>query len=128
MSEVKTADVTATVDTYFDMWNEDDEAQRKSYIERAWTSEGHYVDPLQEAQGVQGLSDMVAAVHAQFPGHQFRRTTGVDMHHSLVRFGWELAGPDGSITVAGLDVGIVTDDGKLVRIGGFFGELPEKDA
>ena len=67
---------------------------------------------------------MVAAVHEQFPGHTFRRTSGIDAHHNLIRFGWDLVGPDGSTTVAGLDVGIVADDGRLQRIGGFMGDLP----
>ena len=66
---------------------------------------------------------MVDAVHAQFPGHRFRRTSDVDAHHDQVRFTWELAAPDGAVTVAGLDVGEVDDAGKLTRITGFFGAL-----
>ena len=124
MSDVQTRDVTTTVDAYFEMWNEPDATKRLEAIERAWEEAGAYVDPLQQAQGYQGLSDMVAAVHEQFPGHTFRRTSGIDAHHNLIRFGWDLVGPDGSITVAGLDVGIVADDGRLSRIGGFMGDLP----
>lgn len=123
--DVQTQDVTATVDTYFEMWNEADAAKRTVLIRDAWEEDGAYVDPLIQASGHQALSEMVDGVHAQFPGHRFRRTSGVDAHHSLIRFGWELVAPDGSITVAGLDVGIVSDGGKLQRIGGFFGPLPE---
>jgi hypothetical protein len=32
------------------------------------------------------------------------------------------------VTVAGIDVGIVADDGRLTRIAGFFGELAEAAA
>lgn len=124
MTDVRTKDVTASVDAYFEMWNEQDATKRLGAIERAWTPEGAYVDPLQEAQGYQGLSDMVAAVHQQFPGQRFRRTSGVDEHHSLVRFGWELVADEGTVTVAGLDVGIIADDGRFQRIAGFLGDLP----
>ena len=60
----------------------------------------------------------------QYPGYKFRRTSGVDGHHDAVRFGWELFGPDGTVLVAGIDIGVV-DEGKLRSITGFFGELPE---
>lgn len=117
-------EITGTIDSYFDMWNEPDPARRAEHIQRAWADDGHYVDPLLEGQGHQGLSDMVAAVHEQFPGHRFRRTSGIDVHHSLLRFAWELVGPDGTVAVAGIDVGVLAPDGRLTRIAGFLGELP----
>ena len=118
-------DATTTVDTYLAMWNEPDRATRLALIERAWTTEGRYVDPVQEAQGHDALSAMVDAVQAQFPGQRFRRQSGIDTHHDQVRFAWDLAAPDGAVTVAGVDVGVVADDGRLVSITGFFGDPPE---
>jgi hypothetical protein len=47
----------------------------------------------------------------------------VDTHHGEVRFGWELGVPGGDVTVAGVDVGILAADGRLLRITGFFGDL-----
>jgi hypothetical protein len=117
-------DVTTTVDRYFAMWNEADAAERARDIEQAWAADGRYVDPLLEATGHAELSAMVEGVHAQFPGHMFRRTSAIDTHHDEVRFAWELAAPDGTLTVAGLDVGSLTADGRLQRISGFFGDLP----
>jgi hypothetical protein len=123
--DVTTTDVTTTVDTYLAMWNEPDRATRLALIERAWTTEGRYVDPLQEAQGHDALSAMVDAIQEQFPGQRFRRQSGVDSHHDQVRFAWDLAAPDGAVTVAGVDVGVVAEDGRLVSITGFFGDPPE---
>jgi hypothetical protein len=68
---------------------------------------------------------MISGVQSQFPGHQIRRTSAIDAHHDEIRFGWELAGPDGTIAVAGIDVGTVATDGRLARITGFFGAVPE---
>jgi hypothetical protein len=118
------ADTTTTVDTYLAMWNEPDPSARADLIAAAWTDDGYYVDPLQEATGHAALGDMVPPVHEQFPGHAFRRTTGVDEHHGHVRFGWELAAADGTVAVAGIDVGLLADDGRLRYIAGFFGDLP----
>lgn len=119
-------DIETTVDTYLDMWNETDLARRGDVISRAWTADGSYVDPVLEAEGHAALSEMVTQVQSQFPGHRFRRTSAIDAHHDKVRFGWELAGPDGAVAVAGIDVGTVTD-GKLRSIAGFFGDVPQDE-
>lgn len=118
------SDFVKTVDAYFDMWNEADGARRAQHIARAWAPDGHYLDPMLEARGHAALGEMVAAVHAKFPGHRFHRTSGVDAHHDALRFAWELRGPDGAVAAAGLDVASVASDGKLTTITGFFGELP----
>src|SRR3954471_16527697 len=122
------SDITTTVDTYLAMWNETDPDRRAEHIRRAWADDGRYVDPLQEAQGHAALGEMVASIHAHYAGHRFRRTSGVDAHHDEVRFGWELAAPDGSVPVAGVDVGVLAPDGRLQAIVGFFGELPAAEA
>lgn len=121
-------DITTTVDTYLSMWNEEDPARRAALIRTAWADDGRYVDPLQEADGHAALSAMVDGVQAQFPGHRFRRLSAVDLHHDELRFAWELAAPDGTVTVAGIDVGQIDGDGRLRRISGFFGELPAEVA
>ena len=112
---------TTTIDRYFDMWNTEDEADRRAAIADAWATDARYVDPLLEADGHDGLAAMVAGVQAHYPGQRFRRTTDVDAHHDVVRFGWELFAPDGTVTVAGIDIGELDGDGKLRRITGFFG-------
>ena len=120
-------DVTTIVDTYLSMWNEQDPQRRAAHIEAAWTADGRYVDPLMEAEGHAAIDAMVVGVHEQLPGHRFTRTTAVDAHHDELRFGWQLAAPDGSVAVAGIDVGSLAADGRLRRITGFFGPLPEGD-
>jgi hypothetical protein len=121
-------DHTATVDAYFGMLNETDPARRAALARQAWTEDGAYVDPLLEANGHDGLVEMVAGVHAQFPGQRFVRTSGIDAHHGFVRFGWELSDGEGTVTVAGIDVGVIAPDGRLNRIVGFFGPLPDREA
>jgi hypothetical protein len=121
-------DVTAMVETYLAMWNEDDEARRAELVGRAFVEGGSYADPALEAEGHGAIGAMVAAVQERFPGHRFRRTSGIDAHHDQVRFAWELAAPDGAVTVAGIDVAAVAADGRFTRVTGFFGELPAVEA
>ena len=117
-------DATTIVDTYLAMWNETDAQRRARLIAQAWVGDGRYADPMLEARGHGGLGEMVAGVQAKFPGHRFRRLSGVDTHHDQVRFAWDLAAPDGTVVVTGIDVGTLAADGRLERITGFFGEAP----
>jgi hypothetical protein len=122
-----TSTLTDVVDTYIDMWNEEDDGRRAELIRTAWADDARYRDPLLEADGRDGLSEMVATVHGRYPGHRFRRTSGVDAHHDVARFGWDLVGPDGAVFVAGIDVATLADDGRLRTITGFFGEPPARE-
>jgi hypothetical protein len=118
------ADITDTVETYLAMWNEPEAERRAELIAQAWAPDGAYLDPALQATGHEELGAMVAGVHEHYPGHRFRRTSGIDVHHDQARFAWELVGPDGSVAVAGIDVADLDADGRLRRITGFFGELP----
>jgi hypothetical protein len=122
-----TTDHTATIDAYFAMLNEPDADRRADLARQAWADDCAYVDPLLEAHGYDELVEMAGGVHTQFPGQRFVRTSGIDAHHGLVRFGWELTDGQGATTVAGIDVGIIAPDGRLNRIAGFFGPLPERE-
>ena len=122
----ETTDLTQTVDAYLSAWTEPDAERRAELIAQAWTEDGRLVGPPLTGDGHAGISDMFAAMQQQFPGHEFRRTSGVDAHHDSLRFAWELVGPDGAVAVAGLDVGQVAPDGRLQRITGFFGDLPAR--
>jgi SnoaL-like domain len=117
-------DVTTVIDTYLSAWNEPDPDRRSKLIELAWDADGRLVDPPFAAEGHTGISEMAATMQEHYPGHAFRRASGIDAHHDQVRFAWELVGPDGAVALAGLDVGELAEDGRLRRIAGFFGEVP----
>ena len=118
------SDVTTTVDTYLSAWNETDPQRRAGLVEQVWAADGTLTDPPMAASGRAGISDLHAALQDQFPGHSFRRSSAVDAHHDRFRVGWELVGPDGTVALAGLDVGELTEDGRLRAVTGFFGDLP----
>jgi hypothetical protein len=118
-------DVTVTIDAYLASLDEADDAKRADLVAQAWADDGRYTDPLQELNGHAELASMQGVVQHTYPGTSFRRTSGIDAHHESVRFAWELVHPDGSLVVAGIDVGRLGPDGKLTSIVGFFGDLPE---
>ena len=129
MSEnTATSTIEATIDTYLAAYGEADATRRTALIEDVWAADGRLVDPPLEGAGHTGINEMAAAMLNHFAGHTFRRASGIDEHHGLARYGWELVAPDGSVTLAGMDVAEFGDDGKLARVAGFFGELPARDA
>ena len=81
-----------------------------------------------EGVGHEGIAALSDVVFEHFPGHSFRRTSAVDAHHGVARYGWELVAPDGTVAVGGIDVAELDDDGRLVRVTGFFGDLPPLEA
>ena len=126
MSDTTTVELAAVVDAYFAVFAETDAAKRAELIPQAWAEDCAYVDPLVQASGREAINAMVGSLQEQFPGHAVTLSSGLDAHHNLVRFGWDLTDADGTLVMQGLDVGIVAEDGRLSRIGGFFGPLPDR--
>ena len=127
MTDTATTDLTTTIDTYLEAYGEVDTARRDELIAQVWAADGRLADPPFEGEGHAGISALSDVVFEHFPGHAFRRTTGIDEHHGVARYGWELVGADGTVAVGGIDIAEIGDDGRLVRVTGFFGDLPAKD-
>lgn len=131
MSDTATLDpqtLASTIDTYLEAYGEADAGRRGALIAEVWAADGRLADPPFEGTGHDGISALSDVVFEHFPGHAFRRTTGIDAHHGVARYGWELVGPDGTVAVGGTDIAEIDDDGRLRRVTGFFGDLPEKEA
>src|SRR4051812_17154048 len=108
-----TTNLTATVDTWLRAYGEPDPAIRTELIAQVWAAEGVLVDPPFSGTGHDEIGGLVAAAQGQFPGHTFRRTSEIDAHHDLARYTWELVGPDGTPAVAGTDVVLLGEDGRI---------------
>jgi hypothetical protein len=120
-----TSEVTAVVDAYLASLDEADDAVRAHLVAKAWAPDGRFVDPLQEYNGHAELRTINPVIQQHYPGARFRRVSGIDVHHDVVRFAWDMTAPDGSQIVAGIDIGQLGPDGRLLSITGFFGDLPD---
>lgn len=78
-------DLIALVDTHLAAWTEPDPARRADLIRLVWSPDGRLSDPPAEDTGHDGLDAVFTALQARFPGHRFRRTSGVDAHRGLLR-------------------------------------------
>lgn len=119
-------EATSVIERYIAVWNESDRDSRRALIARTWSSEASYVDPMFSADGPDGIDSLVAGFQQQFPDHRFQLSSDVDQHHDRLRFTWELVEPiAGTALVKGTDFGVVSEDGRLLAITGFFDQLPE---
>lgn len=113
-----------TIALYGAAWNEPDDAARAALLERAWSDDGVYRDPLGLAEGRAALVAHIGGFHTLMPGHTIEQASGVDVHGAWFRFAWRMR--DGnSVVTEGVDFGQLAADGRIERITGFFGPLPE---
>jgi SnoaL-like protein len=109
---------------YIDTWNETDPSARRTAVDRLYTEDARYVDPLAVADGRDAIASMIGAVQEQFRGFTFRLAGPVDGHHNQARFGWEL-GSDGSpAPIVGFDVAVSDDAGRIQSVLGFLDKVP----
>lgn len=110
------------LERYLAAWNEADASKRDALLNECWAKEGVYSDPTGEAKGAAALSGMIGQVQKKYPGARLERTSRLDRHHDVARFGWRMVLADGSALPEGVDF-VHFVDGRIARIAGFFGAL-----
>ncbi|MFT2014314.1 nuclear transport factor 2 family protein [Streptomyces sp. 796.1] len=127
MSQPTTAaiDYQAAVDRYFAAWNATDPAERQRAVAAAWVEDGSYTDPFADVSGHDQLAAVIAGAQQQFPTFSFRLVAAAEGHHHTARFSWELVSEtDGSAPVAGSDVAVFAEDGRIRAVYGFVDRAP----
>ena len=116
--------ITKVVTYYMAAWNEREAVARHTLLEACWSDGGIYVDPNVSLTGREALGGHIAKVQASRPGARLEFMSGIDVHHTVVRFLWRLERADGTCGDISIDFGEVGPDGRLVKIAGFFGAPP----
>jgi hypothetical protein len=109
---------------YIDTWNETDADARRAAVERLYTEDARYIDPLAAAEGREAITAMIGAVQQQFPGFVFSLAGPVDGHHNQARFGWTLGPADAEAPIVGFDVAVTDSDGRIQTVLGFLDKVP----
>jgi hypothetical protein len=117
-------DVNAIAASYIDLWNERSPGRRREILNRNWSSDATYVDPLMSGDGHDGVDALISGVQARFPDFRFQLLGEADGFGDHVRFSWGL-GPDGADSpIKGTDFAVVTE-GRIRSITGFLDQVPQ---
>ena len=104
-------------------WNETNPAEVRKHLDKALAADVQFIDPSIETNGIDEFEANVHDVHARIPGAHYSRTSGIDGHHHLYRYSWQISRDD-EVVLPGFDVVELDEDEKVARVLGFFGPLP----
>ncbi|MDP9043496.1 MAG: nuclear transport factor 2 family protein [Pseudomonadota bacterium] len=118
------SDLTSLIDAHLSSYADADAGRRAAVVERIWATDGQLIDPPMAATGHAQIGRQAEQLLAQFPGHHFVRSSGIDSHHDMARYAWQLVGPAGAVVLEGTDIVRIDAQGRLAQVTGFFGTLP----
>ncbi len=107
-------------------WNERHPERVRAHLEKALSPEVVFIDPSIVTRGIDEFEANVHEVHGRLPRAEYRRASGVDLHHDVVRYAWEIH-RDGELVLPGFDVTELDEEGRVLRVLGFFGPLPASE-
>lgn len=110
-------------DAYLAAWHEPDAGARAALLDRIFTDDAIWIDPMANLTGRAALNDHITKVQADFPGARFERTSAIDRHEGGVRYAWRMLAEDGTAVITGMDFVTLRPDGTFASVIGFFGEL-----
>jgi hypothetical protein len=113
----------AIANAYLDTWNQRSGAQRQALLERHWSDDARYVDPLMAGRGPAQIDGLMAAVQQRFPDYRFTLLGRPDGHGDYVRLSWSLGPVAGEAPIEGSDV-VRLRDGKIHEVIGFIDRAP----
>ena len=119
------AEYPKSLDDMLFAWNEPDTSKVRDHLDRALSPNVRFVDPSIDVIGIDGFEENVHEVKASIPGAVYSRVSGVDSQHNFHRYHWAIH-QDGELLLSGFDVTETDEEGKVVCVIGFFGEVPEK--
>ena len=106
-------------------WNEIDTGKIRAHLDQALSPAVHFVDPSIETRGIDEFEENVRDFRTRFPDARSVRASGIDSHHRLYRYAWEIYRGE-ELFLPGFDVVEIDADGLVVSVLGFFGPLPPK--
>lgn len=108
---------------YCAAWGEEDAVKRRSMFEEVFAGKSQYTDPKVQFAHWTELDDYVRTLHQSFPACRIELTSAVDTYNGFARFAWQFITQDGAVRNEGVDFIEFSEDGKLLRVVGFFGPL-----
>lgn len=117
-------EITTAVDRYLAAWNETDPISRRALLTSSLTDDISFCDPLLQSTGRDPVDALIGQLQSQLPGGRLQRTGEIDAHHNVVRFSWEAGFEGQDALIAGTDIAVIAEDGRVQSIIAFFDRVP----
>lgn len=115
--------VPPSLDAMLAAWNEKDPERIRGHLEAALSPNVVFADPDNFVVGIDAFEAMVRKFGADIPNAKAERTSGFNHHNNRYRYTWLVSSGETPM-MPGMDVAELDDDGKVVRVDGFFGDIP----
>ncbi|MEM9840338.1 MAG: nuclear transport factor 2 family protein [Pseudomonadota bacterium] len=116
-------DYPKSLDAMFAAWNEHDLDKIRGHLNDALAPSVVFADPNNLTEGIDAFEAMVRAFRTEHPTAVCARSSGFNLHHNRFRYNWQVT-VDGKPPLNGMDVTEVDEQGRVVRVDGFFGDVP----
>ncbi|GAA6155082.1 hypothetical protein NBRC116588_05550 [Pyruvatibacter sp. HU-CL02332] len=113
-----------SLDSMLAAWNESDPSRIRGHLDAALSPDVVFADPDNYVVGIDAFEAMVHKFRADIESPKAERTSGFNVHNNRYRYNWLVSSGDTPL-MPGMDVTEVDDNGKVVRVDGFFGDIPE---
>lgn len=114
------------IENYEAIVNRPGEVDQHDLVSRVLAEDFRFVGPtVGVVAGGEAMLEAMEALHERAPAERvhMRRTTPIDAHNGWFRFGWEFVDQDGEFINSGINVGRLSESGKLSLVVAFFGHL-----
>lgn len=104
-------------------WNEHDLSLVRGHLERALAPDVLFIDSSIVTRGIDEFEANLREFRGRLPDAVCSRASGIDSHHDLYRYNWEIHRA-GELLLPDFDVVQADENGRVLRVEGFFGPLP----
>lgn len=111
---MKNADAFAA--TYVELWNLQNDDERRKAIEDIWSPRGVHYTPSLEAQGFDAIERRIAEAHRKWVGEEnciFVSANNAQHHHQGLRFNWHMMRGDETVST-GFDFVLLDGAGRIL--------------
>jgi hypothetical protein len=117
--------VNETIVRYIAAWSEPDARKRRELVAKVWIEDGTYIDGAREGRGYDGITAMIGTAQEHFPGYRLNLASGIETHHTYVRFSWAAGGTaEAPLYIKGTDFASISSDGRFSSVVGFVDAAP----
>jgi hypothetical protein len=119
------SDLPESLERYLMAWNERDPTEVAGRLAASVTPDVLFVDPAHQLVGPDAIEAMIIEARTgPLPDADYVLASGIDGRDRRFRYRWEFRVGD-EVVMPGMDVTTVDDAGRIERIDGLFGDIPE---